>query len=206
MSGTRLFEWHSRFKEGRENVEDDHRSRRLSTSRTDENVERVRHKVRSDRHLTVRMIADALGMNSERVWRIITEDPGMRKICVKMVPRLLNEGQKEWRVQVCQDILEQLKTEPNLLNRIVTGDESWIFEYDPLTKQQSLEWKSALSPRLKKARGFKLKTMVMLVAFFDVHGIVHPEFFPRGQIFNQHVYKNILQILMRSVKEKRREL
>ena len=68
----------------------------------------MRQKVRSDRRLTVRMIADELGMNSERVWRIITEDLGMRKICEKMVPRLLNEGQKERRVQVCQDILEQL--------------------------------------------------------------------------------------------------
>jgi len=51
-----------------------------------------------------------------------------------MVPRLLNEGQKERRVQVCQDVLKQLETEPNLLKRVVTGDELWIFEYDPLTK------------------------------------------------------------------------
>ena len=124
MSKTRLFEWHRRFKEGRDKVEDDHRSRRPSTSRTDENVARVRQKVRSDHRLAVRIIADELGMNSERVWRIITEDLGMRKICTKMVPRLLSEGQKERRVQVCQDILEQLETEPNLLKRVVIGKES----------------------------------------------------------------------------------
>ena len=94
MSRTRLFEWHRRFKEGREEVEEDHRSGRPSTSKTDENVERVRQKVRSDRRLTVRMIADELGMKSERVWRIITEDLGMTKICAKIVPRLLNKGQK----------------------------------------------------------------------------------------------------------------
>ena len=70
---------------------------RPSTSRTDENVERVRQKVRNDNRLTVTMIADELGMNSERVWRIITEDLGMRKICAKMVPRLLNEGQTDNR-------------------------------------------------------------------------------------------------------------
>ena len=99
--------------------------------------------MRSDRRLIVRMIADELGMNSERVWRIITEDLVMRKNCAKMVPSLVNEGQKERRVQVCQDILELLETEPNLLKRVVTGNESWIFEYDPLTKRQSLEWKSA---------------------------------------------------------------
>ena len=55
-------------------------------------------KVWSNRRLTVRIIADELAMNSERVWRIISEDLGMRKICANMAPRLLNEEQKELRV------------------------------------------------------------------------------------------------------------
>ena len=74
MSRTRLFEWHRRFKQGREEVEDDHRSGKPSTSRTDKNAERVRQKVRSERRLTVRMVADKQGMNSGRVWRIITKN------------------------------------------------------------------------------------------------------------------------------------
>ena len=206
MSRTRIFECHKRFREGREDVEDDPKSGRPITSRTNENVERVREKVHSDHRLTVRMIADELSMNSERVWRIITEDLGMRKVCVKMVPRLLNDGQKENRVQVCQDILKQLEITPDLLSRVVTSDKSWIFKYDPLTKRQSLEWKSASSPRPKKARLFKSKIKVMLIVFFDVHGIVHLEFLPQGQTTNQNVYKDILRRLMRSVREKRREL
>ena len=74
MSRTSLFEWHRRFTERREEMEDDHRSGRPSISRTDENVERVRQKVLSDCCLTVIMIVEELGMNSERLWRIITED------------------------------------------------------------------------------------------------------------------------------------
>jgi len=131
----------------------------------------------------------------------------MQKICAKMVQRLLNKGQKERHVQVYQDILEQLETEPNMLKRVVTGDESWIFEYDRLTKQQSLEWKSALSPRPKKVRMFKSKqNQGDADSFFYDHGIVHAEFLPQGQTINQHVYKNILRRLMRSMREKRREL
>ena len=42
--------------------------------------------------------------------------------------------------------------------------------------------------------------------FFDVHEIVDAEFLPQGQTINQQVYKNILRHLMRSVREKRREL
>ena len=78
MSRTHLLEWHRRFKEGREKLENDHRSDRPCTSRSNENVERVGKKVRSDRRFTVRMIADEVGMNSERVWKIITEDLGIK--------------------------------------------------------------------------------------------------------------------------------
>ena len=60
--------------------------------------------------------------------------------------------------------------------------------------------------KTQKARVFKSKTKVMLIAFFDVHGIVHAEFLSQGQTINQHVYKNILRRLMCSVREKRREL
>ena len=65
VSRNRLFKWHRRFKEGTEQVEDDYRNERPSISRTDENVERVKQKVLSDRRLTVRMIANELNMNSE---------------------------------------------------------------------------------------------------------------------------------------------
>jgi len=52
--------------------------------------------VQSDRRLTVRMIADELDINSESVWRIITED------LFKNGTKVLNEGQKERHVQVCR--------------------------------------------------------------------------------------------------------
>jgi len=74
-------------------VEDDPRSRRPTTSRTEENVKFVCQKVHGDGHLTVRMIANELDMNCKRVWRIITEDLGMKKICAKMVLKLLKEEQ-----------------------------------------------------------------------------------------------------------------
>ena len=107
----------------------------------------------------------------------------------------------------CQDIIERLQTEPDLLRRVITGDETWIFEYDPETKCQSCQWKSQTSPRPNlKARPSKSKVKVMLITFFDVRRIVHSEFLPQGQTINQQVYKEILQLLLRSVREMRREL
>ena len=52
MSCSHVFEWHKRFKEGLEDVEDDSRSERPSTSRTADNVERMKQMVHGDRRLT----------------------------------------------------------------------------------------------------------------------------------------------------------
>ena len=48
MSRPRVFEWHKRFKSGREEVEDDPRLGWPSTATTDENIIRVKQLVRSD--------------------------------------------------------------------------------------------------------------------------------------------------------------
>ena len=152
------------------------------------------------------MIADELEINCDSAWKIITEDFGMQKICAKMVPKLLDDDQKEWHMEVYQDILKHLQTDPDLLQRVITGDESWIFEYDLETKLQSLQWRCPSSLRPKKARQSRSKIKLMLITFFNVNRIVHMEFLPQSQTVNQHVYKEILQCLLRSVHEKRHEL
>jgi hypothetical protein len=75
-----VFEWHRRFKEWREDVNDDPKSGQQKTQRTDANVDRVRTWVRSDRRVSVRVIAEELNMNRETVQQIVKEGLGMRKI------------------------------------------------------------------------------------------------------------------------------
>ena len=91
MSRTPAFEWHKRLKEGQEEVEDDPWSGRPSTSRTADNIKRMKQMVRAYRRLTVWMIAEELSINKDTVWSIITENLEMRKVCAKMVPKLLSE-------------------------------------------------------------------------------------------------------------------
>lgn len=120
-------------------MEDAHRSGRLLTSRTEKNVERLKSMLRNDRRLTVQIIASSLDINRDCVWKIAIEDMNMRKICAKMVPRLLTNSPKERRIQVCEDIIDRPETETNVLEKAISGDESWIFEYDPATKRQSCQ-------------------------------------------------------------------
>ena len=107
------------------------------------------------------MIAEELSINKDTVWSIITENLKMRKDGPQAVVR-----GPETAVTVCQDIIERLEDDPDLLVRVITADESWIFEYDPETKRQSRQWKSPASPRPKKVRMSKSKVKVMLIARF----------------------------------------
>ena len=54
---------------------------RPSTPNTDDNVERVRSLVRSDRRLTLRMISSELNLNWFTIYQILTQDLNMRKLC-----------------------------------------------------------------------------------------------------------------------------
>ena len=104
----------------------------------------------------------------------------MRKICAKVVPRNLTEQLRDARLSVCTDMLEQVEADPELMDRVINGDESWLFQYDPETKCQSLDWRSKKSQTLKKPSMAKSKEKCMLVCFFDFMSIVHKEWVPTG--------------------------
>jgi len=94
LSRAQVFRWHMSFLEGREQVEEEPRAGRFSTSKTDYNVERVRSLLRSDRRLTLRMISSKLNLNRFTVHQILTQDLFKRKVCAKMVPKKLTTEQK----------------------------------------------------------------------------------------------------------------
>ena len=88
-----------------------------------------------DRRLSVRMIEEETGLDRNKVHRILTEHLHMRKICAKLLPKILSVEQKANRLEICQDLQGRLKIEPNFLDKVITGDESWVFDYDPETKR-----------------------------------------------------------------------
>ena len=71
LSRTTIFEWHKRFREGRESVKDNERSGRPTTSRTDDNIAAVDKMVKEDRKVTSRLTTDTLGIPKTVVVRIL---------------------------------------------------------------------------------------------------------------------------------------
>jgi len=80
-----VFKWVQHFREGREDPKDDAKSGRPSTSSGNENIDRVRSLVLSHRRLTVRMIAEELGLGKSSVHTILTEHFDTKKVCAKIV-------------------------------------------------------------------------------------------------------------------------
>jgi len=98
MKKTAVYKWVKLFSVGRESVTDEERSGRPATSRTEENIAKVRQIVRENLRLTVRSKAEQVNIDRETVRKILTEDLNMRKVCAKMVPKELTEEQKQRRV------------------------------------------------------------------------------------------------------------
>jgi len=83
------------------------------------------------------MLTVELNINRETVRKILTEDFAMKKLCAKMVSKNLLDEQKAHQMNIAQDCLKQVESDPTFLHRVITGDESWFFKYDHETKRQA---------------------------------------------------------------------
>ena len=123
----------------------------------------------------------------------------MKRVAAKFVPRLLTQDQNNTRLTLCQDLKNEIESDPNFLSKVIMGDESWCYGYDPETKQASSQWKTPTSLRPKKARQVRSNVKMMFIVFFDVGGIVHWEFLSPGQTVNQEFYLEVLRGLRENV-------
>ena len=150
MNRASVFEWHKRFKEGRESVRDDERCGRSKEVRTPELIGQIKNFMDKDRPVSIETISAQFDVSVGTVHTIIHKKLKMRKICTKFVLRVLRDH-KERRCHDSREMVKLINSDPTVLDALVTCDESWIYCYDPETKRQSSQWKHASSPRPKKA-------------------------------------------------------
>jgi hypothetical protein len=100
--------------------------------------------------------------------------------------------QKETCLVAARDLQQYADQEANFMKTITTGDESWVYGYNPKTKVQSSQWKTPGSLRPKMAQKVQSKVKVMLTVFFDHKGIVRYKYAPEGHIVNKKYYVEIL--------------
>ena len=206
LSCSIVFRSHRRFLLGSDSLEDDVRTGRPQTVRTKRKIEYIEMLVRANHSQSVDDLAAAVGDNHGTCYKILTDGLNMSRVTQHSVPRILTQYQYDDRTTICGDLINSADNDPTFLNRIITGDETWCFLYDPQQKQQSITWKTPVSPRQKKPRQDKSKGKVMLELFFDSTGIVHTEFIPEGAAVNKTRYKKILGCLRDWIRRKLPEL
>ncbi|UYV82232.1 TMEM62 [Cordylochernes scorpioides] len=83
-------------------------------------------------------------------------------------------------------MMEMTRTDPEWKDKIITGDETWVYGYDPETKPQSAEWRGPTPPAM----------IIML-------GVIYYELLQPNETITGEPYQQQLMRLSRALKIKR---
>ena len=100
-------------------------------------MEAVERMVIRDRQISVRHVAYELGLPTTTVYEIMSNHLGMKKVSTRWGRKLLTSIQRANHVDCCQELLQESEVNSdNYFERIVTGDETWVYYYDlPVNKK-----------------------------------------------------------------------
>ena len=106
---TAVYKWIQRFKENRADCQDDSRSGRPSTSRSEENVAAVQSLLEEDRRITIDYISSTIGISRGSVNSILTENLGLSKLSSRWVPKALRQEQMDQRADASVMLLNRME-------------------------------------------------------------------------------------------------
>ena len=104
---------------------------RPSTSTTNGNTEALKKIVMENRRITIREVDEDVGISVVSCHAIFSDILGLKRVAAKFVPRLLNFDQKTRRMTIAQEMLNDVNDDPDLLKKVITGDESWVSKPKP---------------------------------------------------------------------------
>jgi hypothetical protein len=130
-----------------------------------------------------------------------------QKVCSRWVPREMKDRETMNRMGLSLQHFLRYADGEDVLNRIVTGDESWVHCYQPKSKRASMQWKHPTSPSCstKKFRVTSTPSAgkVMLTVFWDSHGVLLAHIQKHGENMNSVSYCEVLLKLRDAIRRKR---
>ena len=197
--------WFRLFQEGRTSVEDNERSGRPSEVSTPDMVQHVAAVLAEDRRQTCQELAERCDISVGSIHTILHRDLEKQKKFSKWVPKLLTVEQRNARLTISRSHLRRSRRDRTFLERIVAGDETWVYSWDPETKQQSAEWRSPDSPRPQKAIRKQNSLKVMHIMFFDIQGVLLNWAVPLNTRVNGSYYQWVIREKLRPAIRKKRQ-
>jgi len=135
LSRSNVFRWYGRFRDGREDIEDDPRIGLPTECGNDNDVEKISQLLLQNRHLLLRMLAEEVNVGKDTVIRTVVDVLRKREICSCFVALSLTPEQKDRRTAAYRDLIATADSDLDFFKKLVTGDETWCFAYDPTTKR-----------------------------------------------------------------------
>jgi hypothetical protein len=86
--------------------------------------------------MTIRQISEDLNISYGSIQNILTTDLNMRRVSVKVFPRVLTVEQKQQLLSVLLELCDRAASDFSFLGNVITGYETWVYEYDPETRVQ----------------------------------------------------------------------
>ena len=87
-----------------------------------------------DRRITTRLFAAHPRVGKEVARQIFERDLEKKKICFWFVAHSFRAEQREHQVECSLNSVKIVDQDHDILQRIVTGDESWCFQFNPEMK------------------------------------------------------------------------
>ncbi len=160
----------------------------------------------NDRTMSLKELALKAGLSVGTIHHALKDKLHLAKHPARWVAHHLTAAQKQRRQAICEQLNDDLIEDINILERIVTCDESWFFTYDPACHQATSSWWPKSATRPHKPRLDRYCPKVMMVAFFDANGLIHWEFVPHGAGVTGELYIEILKRFHVAMARKRPQL
>ena len=191
--------WLKRINDGQEepaesDLYDRPRSGRPSSAHISANIDQADALIKENRRITINKLAESLGVSAGSAVKIMNT-LGYSKACARWVPRQLTEAHKQSHLEACSELLEYCHSDKTFLQRIATGDETWVHHFEPESKRASVEWRHPTSSRSKKFKSQQSAGKVMVTVFWDSVGVILVDFMSKGAKINSNVYIDTLKKL-----------
>ncbi len=187
-----ICKWCRHFQASRTDVKDSLHSGQPKTSNTDEFNVKMAALIEEDDLITIWEITASVGITYDMVTQIIRDDLHFWKICMRWISHTLT-AEKMLHVATNQQNLVLFRREENTFRKwFVSGDESWVLHYNPLSKHLSLWWQWKNERCKVKVNHRASVGKIGLTLFFDYRGTLLVEFIHRKKRINSYDYTDTL--------------
>ena len=166
-----VYNWFTEFQHRRTFLSDKFREDRPSTSVVATNVDAVREMIERDRHITYREIQAFLGIDMKVIHTILHDH--LSVLCSRWISHNLTELKNRLVLNGAKKCSRN-STEVGQIwsTTLVTGVETWIYSYEPESKQQSTVWVFQNEPKPTKVVHSRSAAKQTIACFFGYTGHV----------------------------------